>query len=74
MDDPDVSCFAVLVEAREITGHTARTGFSAPTGWCGRITRESRVEELQGFVDEVCVVLEDAAVSGIGVELELGMW
>jgi hypothetical protein len=43
-------------------------------GWCGGTTRESRVEELQGVVDELRVVLEDAAVSGIGVELELGMW
>src|SRR5438874_9210535 len=34
----------------------------------------SRLEELQNLVDKLIVVLEDAAVSGIGIEGELGIW
>lgn len=42
-------------------------------GWRGRTTQKSRLKELQSFVDKLCVVLEDGAVSGIGVELEFGV-
>jgi hypothetical protein len=34
----------------------------------------SRLEELQNLVDEIVVVLEDAAVPGIGIEGEVGIW
>ena len=33
----------------------------------------SRLQEFQSFVDELIVILEDAAVPGIGIEFELGI-
>ena len=31
------------------------------------------VEEFEGFLDELCVVLEDAAVAGVGVDHQLAV-
>jgi hypothetical protein len=31
------------------------------------------VEEFEGFLDELCVVLEDAAVAGVGVDDQLAV-
>jgi hypothetical protein len=46
VDDPDVPCFSVLVEAREVAGHTARTGFSAPTGLAYSVPRKNNLPQF----------------------------
>ena len=42
--------------------------------WRCHVVPSSGLEELQNFVNKVFVVLEDAAVSGVVIDSELGVW
>ena len=56
-------------------GEVATTGFMPkPLLWRNRTSRVSRCQEFERLANELLVVLEDAAVSGVRVDFQRRIW